>query len=115
MKLAVVGSRTFNNYDLLKMYLDKIHSREPITFIVSGGAKGADILSERWADENGIPKIIFIPDWDKYKKAAGFIRNKDIINESDKVIAFHDGISKGTLSSINIAKSQGKKVYTVLF
>lgn len=115
MKLAVVGSRTFNDYDLLKSYLDKIHEREPITYIVSGGAKGADSLSERWARENNIETIIFLPDWNKYKKAAGFIRNKDIINESDKVIAFWDEISKGTLSSINLAKDQNKKTIVVKF
>lgn len=115
MKLGVVGSRTFNDYDLLKRYLDLIHNREKISFIVSGGAKGADKLSERWALENNVETIIFIPDWEKYKKAAGFIRNKDIITESDKVIAFWDNISKGTLSSINLSKEQNKKIIVVKF
>ena len=115
MKLAVVGSRTFNDYNLLKSYLDKIHVREPITYIVSGGAKGADKLSERWALENNVETIIFLPDWEKYKKAAGFIRNKDIITESDKVIVFWDNISKGTLSSINLSKQQNKKIIVVKF
>jgi len=72
MKLGVVGSRTFNNYDLLKKYLDKIHNKEPISFIVSGGAKGADKLSERWASENNVKTIIFYPNWEKYKKGGRF-------------------------------------------
>ena len=95
MKLAVVGSRNFNDYSLMKRYLDKIHSVEPITCIVSGGAKGADSLSERWAKENNIQTKIFIPDWNRFNKAAGYIRNEQIIKESDKVIAFWDGKSKG--------------------
>jgi len=96
MKLAVVGSRNFNNYDLLKKYLDKIHSIEPITCIVSGGAKGADILGERWAKENNIQTEIYYPNWNKYGKSAGYKRNIDIITNANKCIAFWDGVSKGT-------------------
>jgi len=115
MKLAVVGSRTFNNYELLCGYLDRINEREPITHIVSGGAKGADKLSERWATEHNIETIIFIPDWEKYKKRAGFIRNQDIIDTADKVLAYWDGESAGTKNSIELAKRQHKKCHVVLF
>ena len=115
MKLAVVGSRNFNDYNLLKSKLDQIHKRKPITLIVSGGAKGADSLSERWAKENSIETLIFIPDWNKYGKRAGFLRNEDIITNSDAVIAFWDGVSRGTESSINLAKKQGKSCLMVKF
>ena len=115
MKLAVIGSRGFCDYGLMKSYLDKIHSVEPLTFIVSGGAKGADSLSEKWAKENNIPTMIFIPDWDKLGKSAGFIRNKDIISNCDKVLCFWDGISKGTLSSINLSKKYNKKIKIINF
>jgi hypothetical protein len=103
MKLAVVGSRTFNDYELLKKNLDEIHKETPITLIISGGAKGADSLSEKWADENGIPKQIFKPDWDKFGKRAGFLRNIDIILNSEQVLAMWDEKSKGTQHSINLA------------
>ena len=115
MKLAVVGSRDFNNYGLLKHYLDKIHSVEPITHIVSGGARGADKLSEKWADENNVEKLIFIPDWNKHGKSAGYKRNVDIITNANKIIAFWDGVSKGTQHSINLSKKQGKKIKVVNF
>jgi hypothetical protein len=115
MKLAVVGSRNFNDYSLMKRYLDKIHSVEPITCIISGGAKGADILSERWARENNIDTKIFKPEWDKYGKKAGFLRNVDIITYSNKVIAYWDGVSKGTKHSIDLANKEGKKVKIVYF
>ena len=115
MKLAVVGSRTFNDYDLLKSKLDAIHQRKPITLIVSGGAKGTDSLSEKWAKENNVETLIFIPDWEKYGKKAGFLRNEDIIKNADAVVACWDGVSKGTLSSINLAKKQGKSCLIVKF
>ena len=60
MKLAVVGCRDFEDYDFFKRYLEaiiKVHSLEPVE-IVSGGAKGADSLAERWANENNIPIAI---------------------------------------------------------
>lgn len=115
MKLAVVGSRTFNDYSLLCEYLDKIHEREPITHIVSGGAKGADKLSEKWAVEHDIETIIFIPDWGTFGRKAGFMRNQDIITTSDKVLALWDGESAGTKNSIELAKRQKKKCHTVIF
>lgn len=115
MELAVVGSRTFNNYELLKEKLDKIHEKRKITAIVSGGAKGADTLAEKWADEYKIPKIIFVPDWNKYGKKAGFLRNEKIIQNSEAVVAFWDGESKGTLHSINLSKKYGKPCLVINF
>ena len=115
MKLAVVGSRNFNDYGLLKKYLDKIHSVEPITFIVSGGAKGADSLSERWAKENNVETMIFIPDWNTHGKSAGYKRNVDIITNADKCLACWDGISKGTKHSIDLCEKHNKKLKIIYF
>jgi hypothetical protein len=110
MKVAVIGSRGFNNYELVKETLSKIN----ITLIVSGGAKGADTLGEQYAKDNGIETKIFLPDWEKHGKAAGMLRNTDIINESEVVIAFWDGSSKGTLDSINKAKKLNKKLIIII-
>lgn len=115
MKLAVVGSRGFNDYELLKNKLDKIHNRKPITVIVSGGARGADSMGERWAKENDIETIIFYPNWDKYGKKAGFIRNEDIIKNSDVVVACWNKISKGTEHSIKLAKKYNKPCLIIYF
>ncbi len=79
---------------------------EPI--IVSGGARGIDSLAEIEAKNLKIKTIIFKPDWDRYGKKAGFLRNILIINEADKVIAFWDGASKGTKHSIDLAIKQDK-------
>lgn len=115
MKLAVVGSRTFSDYKLLCRYLNTIHIKEPITHIISGGAKGADKMGEWWAKENGVETILFLPEWEKYGKKAGFLRNRDIINEADKIICFWDGVSNGTKNSIELAKRQRKKCLVVEF
>lgn len=107
--LAIIGSRNFNDYNLLKGVCDNIRNKYDITHIVSGGAKGADSLGEQYAELNGLRKIIYLPDWEKHGKAAGFIRNKEIIRDADFVVAFWDGISKGTLHSINLSKESNKR------
>jgi len=104
LKLAVVGSRTFNDYVLVRETLKDVDIEE----IVSGGAKGADRLAERYARDFGFPTKIFKPDWEGDGKAAGFIRNKQIVLYADKVIAFWDGHSKGTKNTIDLATEQGK-------
>lgn len=115
MKLAIVGSRGFNNYDLLKAKLDALHIKRPISLIISGRAQGADSLAERWAKENDVPIRIFLPDWNQYGKSAGYKRNIQIIEASDAVIAFWDKVSKGTQHSINIAKEKQKPLAIILY
>jgi hypothetical protein len=108
MKLAIVGSREFNDYEFLKQALEPI--KDKVTLVVSGGAKGADSLGERWAKENNIPTQIFYPDWGKFGKSAGFKRNVEIVDNCDAVVAFQINDSKGTQHTINISKEKGKKV-----
>ena len=114
MKLAIIGSRTFNDYQLLKNEINDLVQKEKfeITHIVSGGAKGADKLGELYAFEYKIPTEIYYPDWSK-GKGAGFERNHDIIKNSDIVICFWNGESKGTLHSINLTKKYDKKCFIV--
>jgi hypothetical protein len=109
MKVAVIGSRNFNDYEKVKQVL----STKNITLLVSGGAKGADTLGQKYAEEHDIETKIFLPDWEKYGKKAGFLRNSDIINESELVIAFWDGVSKGTLDSLKKAKKENKNILII--
>lgn len=102
MKIAIIGSRTFDDYSLLQETLKLYKSK--ITLIVSGAAKGADSLGEKWALENNIKTLIFPANWNKYGKRAGFIRNEDIIKNCDCVIAFWDNKSKGTAHSISLCE-----------
>jgi len=109
MKVGIIGSRTFNDYGLMVESLKGLK----ITTIISGGAIGADILAEQYAKENDIPTKIFLPDWNKHGKSAGFLRNTDIVNESEMIIAFWDGISNGTKDSIEKAKKLNKQVIII--
>lgn len=113
MKLIVAGSRDFNDWDRLNLTLRKIHERIQINEIVSGGARGADKLGERFASENGIPVISFIPDWDRYGKSAGFRRNVQMSEYGDALVAFWDGKSPGTRSMIELANEKRLKVLVI--
>lgn len=112
--LAIVGSRGFSNYDMLKQKINGyICSEYNISKIISGGANGADKLGERFADEFGIEKQILYADWKQFGKKAGYLRNVDIVNACDIIIAFWDGISKGTKHSIDLAKANNKKLIII--
>ncbi len=104
MILAVVGSRGFDDYQLMCDTL----SQYSITKIISGGAKGADSLASKYAKEHNIELVEFIPDWKNLGVKAGFIRNKDIVDNSDFVIAFWDSYSNGTRDSIKYASKHCK-------
>ena len=117
MKLAIVGSRTFKDFSLMDYWVDillpdKVYSGHTI---ISGGAKGADEMAEKIAKQSGTELIVFKPDWNKHGKSAGHMRNMDIISHSDQVLAFWDGKSKGTASSLSIAKFLKKPTVVVYF
>lgn len=112
VKVAIIGSRDFNDYNLLKSILEPVKSK--IGLIISGGARGADCLGERYANENNIDTLIFIPDWSK-GKSAGYERNKQIVEASDIIIAFWDGTSKGTQHSFKLAEKYNKKIKIIKY
>ena len=104
MKLVIFGSRSIDNYDEVKAILtETINYMWPqdIEEIVSGGARGADHIGEKWAAEHGLPVTMFIADWDKYSKAAGPLRNQDMAEYADAGLAIWDGESKGTLDMLD--------------
>ncbi len=107
MKLAVIGSRDFSDYEKAKKVF-VCYFKARTTEIVSGGARGADLMGKQLAEEFNIKYTEFKPDWDTYGKTAGFIRNKDIINNSTFVLAFWDGASRGTKDSLDYAKEKKK-------
>lgn len=112
MKIAIVGSRNFNDYPLLVNILNLFCLPDEI---ISGGAKGADTLADNYAENNGIKFTVFKADWNKYGKSAGFIRNRLIVNAADMVIAFWDGESRGTKDTIDKAIALKKLILIVRF
>jgi hypothetical protein len=109
MNFALIGTRSFFDYVLMKTVL----SQYKIDKIISGGARGADKLSEKYAKENNIEIEIFPADWNKYGKAAGFKRNYDIIDNCDVVIAFWNGESSGTKHSLTYGKKLKKHIVII--
>ena len=115
MNIAIVGGRNFKNYIKMKKYIEDNLNVSQIDNIVSGGAKGADSLGRRFAEEHNISMITHLPDWDRYGKSAGFKRNPLIVADADTVIAFWDGKSKGTKDTITLAREAGKFVQVVIY
>lgn len=125
MKLAIVGSRDFNNYDLLSEYVDIFLSQDITSHnsIISGGARGADALAKEFVEKENshlmffdkIKYTEFPADWNKYGKSAGFRRNQQIVDACDMVLAFWDGVSKGTQDTINKAKKAKKPTFIIYF
>ncbi len=104
MKVAVVGSRD--------IVIDNLNEYLPpdVDEIITGGAKGVDDCARKCAEELGIKYKEFLPEYNKYGRAAPIIRNKLIVEYADTVIAFWNGKSKGTMSTIEIAKKLGKPI-----
>lgn len=112
IKLAVVGSRNFVNYRLVKETILQNVDINRIKYLISGGAVGADSLAQQFAKEHGLPILIFYPDWN-IGKHAGFLRNERIIKASNLVYAFQVDKSKGTQHSINLAKQFNREVHVI--
>lgn len=111
IKLAIVGSRSITDEKFVNRILNcyKFMFGLPIK-VISGGAKGIDSIGEAWADKLGIEKQIFLPDWDNNGKAAGFIRNEDIIKNCDVCLAIWDGESHGTKNDFELCEKYNKEL-----
>ncbi len=105
-KVIIAGGRDFDNYELLKSTMDKLLSNKPKDdiCIVCGKARGADTLGEYYAKERGYQIDYYPAQWDKYGTSAGFMRNCEMARESDALVAFWDGASKGTRHMIDVAR-----------
>ena len=119
--ILVAGSRSFDDYAVLCKILNMLTPYYPECeiHIVSGGARGADALAERYADECHYKKDIFLADWDKDGKAAGYIRNTKmhefIKNQPNRIcVCFWDGSSRGTAHNFELCKKYNTKLIKVI-
>lgn len=114
-RVIVCGGRDFNDRELCFASLDRFLPEE--CEIVSGNAKGADSFGEEYAAEHSIRLAVFKPDWGKYGRAAGPVRNRQMLEyaleKKAMVIAFWDGRSRGTKNMIDQARKAGAEVNIV--
>lgn len=117
IRIIVAGGRKFANYELLAAKMDAFTKDLDFTDleIVSGGARGADLLGERWALENEVPVMRFAAEWDRLGKSAGFRRNDQMREYATHLVAFWDGKSKGTRHMIALAARHRLKVRVVRY
>lgn len=131
MRIIIAGGRDFNDYELLAKECNRIFinlAREgcfPVSVnesrrfieIVSGTANGADKLGERFAQDYELMVKRFPANWDLYGKSAGYKRNEQMAlyakEDNGALIAFHDGVSKGTGHMIDLARQYGLRVFIV--
>lgn len=121
MKVIIAGSRdigstVYNGRRIQTCSISAIddaveESGFSITEVVSGCAFGVDKLGEVWAETNDIPIKKFPADWDLHGRKAGYVRNSQMADYADALIAVWDGKSRGTANMIELAKKKGLKIY----
>lgn len=119
MRLIIAGSRDFNDYERLEKEVIKFlkqnrEAGEPVE-ILSGRARGADRLGERFADRFDLTIHNKPAKWALHGKAAGHIRNAEMAAIATHCICFWDGKSRGTMDMIKQAKKKGFKTEIVYF
>jgi hypothetical protein len=113
MKVIIAGGRSFSDYNLLREVCDHMLQNQVEVEIVSGKARGADSLGEKYAKEKNYTIKEFPADWEKYKKSAGYIRNKEMAEYADAAIVFWDGKSKGSKHMIELSQEYNLKLKVV--
>lgn len=118
MKLIIAGSRSFTNYERFILSVKAFAELLPEDNtgdieIVTGMAKGPDLMAFKFASENKIKVHCFPANWDKYGKRAGFVRNEEMGKFGDMLLAFWDGQSKGTKHMIDYMRTLGKPVFLI--
>lgn len=98
-RVIVAGGRDFADYKMLSAHLDKLlgtKSKTHTIVIISGLARGADLLGKRYGEEHGYHVAEFPAFWDVQGRGAGYARNAEMAKYADALIAFWDGQSSGT-------------------
>lgn len=116
-RVIIAGSRSFSDYELLRAKCDSILAPKAGTHdvvVLSGTAKGADRLGERYAKERGFEIRQFPAGWATFGKSAGVVRNHEMAKNADALIAFWDGKSKGTKNMIEKSRRLGLAVSTIM-
>ena len=112
-RVAIVGSRGYPDRIAVEAY---VWTLSPGSVVVTGGAPGPDTWAAEEIEQRSIEGLsveVYPADWETHGRAAGPVRNTTIVERCDRVVAFWDGQSKGTLDTIRKAVRAGKPVEIV--
>lgn len=116
-KLIIAGSRSIDSLDMVKTALSQSPwsigrtGGRPVDRIITGGAEGVDESAEILAESRGVPVDVVEADWDEYGKSAGPLRNEEMAERGDILLAIWDGTSTGTRDMVATALGEGLDVY----
>lgn len=113
MRILVCGGRDYADLNTAHNFLDALNGVTAVSLVIDGGASGADRLGFEWAHCNGVPTQTYKADWQKHGRAAGPIRNQQMLDEGkpDLVVAFPGG--RGTADMVRRARAAGVEVREV--
>ena len=106
-RVIIAGSRSFNDYEYLKKYMDFLLQNKKEVVILCGEACGADALGKRYAQERGFAVQSFPADWQRFGRAAGPLRNRQMAACADACVVFWVGSSPGSASMVTEARRAG--------
>lgn len=107
--VAVTGGRRLKLMPADYAFLDKVHFELGFTTMLNGDAEGADQGCKAWAYRKGIEVWRYPPDWLKFGKPAGPMRNADMVKDAQALIAFPGG--KGTADMVAKCRAKGIPIY----
>lgn len=107
MRVIIAGGRDFDDYEAVCRAVEQ--SGFDMTEVISGGATGADELGEWWAYQHGVPFGRCSADWERWGHAAGPIRNREMADMADALIALPGG--RGTADMVRQMRKRGKPVH----
>ena len=113
MKVIIAGGRDFNNSQMVEDTMNKLNFI--VTEVVCGDAAGADTEGNLWGQRHGVPVKHFPAQWDTFGKVAGIIRNHEMGDYADYLVAFWDGKSRGTKDMIDYMRKIGKHGTVVMY
>lgn len=122
MRLIIAGGRDFTDRSMMSRKLSKILGGADLGFgyeypdvVLCGGARGADTLGKEWAKRHGVEVEMYHADWNGLGRRAGYVRNEAMAINATHLIAFYDGVSKGTGHMITLARKHGVEVKIVRY